>query len=231
MASPTVPGGEQLDRRARVHSALIELCFEQGFAELSVEQLCERAGIERSVFDRDYADLEGCFCQIYVIERDRFFVAREAACEGLEGWLEQLRASAYALLNILGSDPELANFVIVEPHVAGERALLLMEGVIATMLDLLDQGRRHRDDPEAISRATAESIAGSIFLQIYMAIVHDHSELTERRLREMMYAAVLPYLGAAAATAELETPPPTAIAPAPAPDLGAAASRRSLDAT
>lgn len=123
-------------------------------------------------------------------------------------WREQLRASAYALLHILSADPKLANFVIVEPRVAGERALLLMEGVIETMLDLLDRGRRLRDDPEAISRATAESIAGSIFLQTYLAVSHDHSELTEQKVREMMYAAVLPYLGIEAAREELRTPPP-----------------------
>ncbi len=208
MAHSTRPASEQLDRRSRVHQALIELCFEQGFGKLSVEQLCERAGIEPEAFERDYADLEDCFCQVYVVERDRFFIAREAACEGLEGWREQLRASAYVLLRILSSDPKLANFVIVEPRVAGERALLLMEGVIETMLDLLDRGRRHRQDPEAISRATAESIAGSIFLQTYLAVIHDHSELTEQKVREMMYAAVLPYLGVEAAREELRTPPP-----------------------
>lgn len=215
MAHPVGPAAAQLDRRSRVHRALIELCFEQGFGKVSVEQLCERAGIEPKTFERDYADLEDCFCQAYVVERDLFFVAREAACEGLEGWREQLRASAYALLRILSADPKLANFVIVEPRFAGERALLLMEGVIETMLDLLDRGRRHSDDHEAISRATAESIAGSIFLQIFMAVINDHAELTEQKVREMMYAAVLPYLGVEAAQEELWIPPP------PRPDSSA----------
>jgi AcrR family transcriptional regulator len=217
MAHPVGPAAAQLDRRSRVHRALIELCFEQGFGKVSVEQLSERAGIEPETFERDYADLEDCFCQAYVVERDLFFVAREAACQGLEGWREQLRASAYALLRILGADPKLANFVIVEPRFAGERALLLMEGVISTMLDLLDQGRQHRDDPETISRATAELIAGSIFLQLYMAIAHDHSELTEQKLREMMYTAVLPYLGIDAAREELRAPAPPRRPPGPLP--------------
>lgn len=208
MPHPAIPTLGQADQRSRVHEALIELCFERGFGELSVEQVCERAGIEPEAFERDYADLEDCFCQVYVVERDRFFVVREAACEGLEGWREQLRASAYALLRILSADPKLANFVIVEPRIAGERALMLMEGVIETMLDLLDRGRQHRDDPEAISRATAESIAGSIFLQIYMAVIQGPAELTEQTVREMMYAAVLPYLGIEAAREELRTPPP-----------------------
>ncbi len=86
-----------------------------------------------------------------------------------------------------------------------------MEGVIETMLDLLDRGRQHRDDPEAISRSTAESIAGSIFLQIYMAVIQGPTELTEQTVREMMYAAVLPYLSREAAREELRAPPPPSV--------------------
>ena len=197
----------RLGERQSFHDALIDLCYERGFRGLSVEDLCRRAGVERSVFEREYADLEDCFCQAYVAERDRFYAEREAVCTGLIGWREQLRASAFALFRTLASDPSLANFVIVEPTHAGERSQLLMGGVIEEMLSLLDQGRDQHGALE-ISRATAESIAGSIFLQIYTAIFRDHSEITERKVREMLYAAVLPYLGAKAAEEELVLPLP-----------------------
>ena len=195
--------------RERIHAALIDLCYEHGYRKLSVEELCRRTGLDRADFERIYVDLEDCFCQAYVAERDRFYSERNAACTGLSGWRERLRASAFALFRILASDPKLANFVIVEPTHAGERSQLLMAGVIEEMLSLLDQGRAQHSAPE-ISRTTAESIAGAIFLQIYTAIFRDHSEITEQKVREMLYAAVLPYLGPEAAEEELVLTAPSA---------------------
>jgi hypothetical protein len=55
------PAGEHtttIAPRERLHGALIELCAERGFAQISVEGLCRRAAVERGDFERDYADLE-----------------------------------------------------------------------------------------------------------------------------------------------------------------------------
>jgi AcrR family transcriptional regulator len=195
--------------RERVHAALIELCYEHGFVNLTIADLCRRAAVDAAFFERNYADLEDCFCQAFILERDRFYAAREAACAGLSGWRNRLRASAYALQRIIGPDPKLAHFVIVEPRAAGERPQLLIEGVIERMLELLDQGRDRQDGPEPISRASAESIAGGIFLRIYAAVLNGSPELSEQKVREMLHAAVLPYLGADAAEEELLIPAPS----------------------
>lgn len=209
MPLPQDPGLPRLTaaERERIHQALLDLCFERGYPQVTVAALCERGGVDRAAFDLEYADLEDCFCQVYIVERDRFLAARATACAGLSGWRDRLRASAYTLQHILAQDRKLANFVIAEVRTAGERPLLLMGGVIETMLDLLDQGRGERQDPEAISRATAESIGGSIFNQIYAAVIQD-VPLSDDMVQQMMYAAVLPYLGHAAALEELHIPPP-----------------------
>ena len=58
------------------------------------------------------------------------------------------------------------------------------------LFDLIDGGRQEREDPDAISRTTAESIGGGIFSQIYAGVLQP-SPPSEDPVPELMYAAVL----------------------------------------
>ena len=188
--------------RVRLHDALIDLCYERGFRGLSVEDLCRRAGVERSVFEREYADLEDCFCQVYFEIRKDFFARLAESIVVLHAWRDRLRAAAYFLLEFFAEDPRVTYFGMVEVRRAGERAQLLFGEVFESIFDLLDEGREELPAPQAISRTTAESISGGIFGQIYSAI-GEGQLLRADAVPEMLYAAVLPYLGPDAAAEEL----------------------------
>lgn len=79
---------------ARVNDALIDVCFERGFAEVTIEALCERAGIDRAAFERQFADLDAC--SLCVIEREvkSFLQPLASACLGLIDWRDRLPANA-----------------------------------------------------------------------------------------------------------------------------------------
>jgi AcrR family transcriptional regulator len=196
--------GEE-DERNRLDRALIDLCFERGFAQISVEGLCRRAALEPADFDRHYADLEDCFCRVYGEIRDDFLLRLAAAIEPIHIWRERLRAAAYFLLEFFAEDPRVTYFGMVEVRRAGERAQLLFAAVFEAIFDLLDQGREQRPDHQAISRATATSISGGIFAQIYTAIER-RQPLRPEAVPQLMHDAVLPYLGPEAAEQELRLP-------------------------
>jgi AcrR family transcriptional regulator len=197
------------DAASPFRTALIDLCFERGFASLTVDDLCRRAGVDRAAFERLYTDLEDCFFQICAAELRRYRDLADAARAGLDEWHDRLRATAYALYRYLDEDERLRRFTVVEVRAAGERPALLLGEEIETLFDLIDEGRAEPTAPPTLTRATAESVGGGIFNEIFTAAGHEGPMPPEEDVvPDMMYSAVLPYLGAASAAAELEIPPP-----------------------
>lgn len=191
-------------------NALVELCFERGFAGVTVEALCRRAGLDRSAFSERYADLEDCFFQICSEEVRSCRRVVAAAGAGLDEWRARLRATAYALYRYLGEDERLRRLAVVEVRSAGERSALLIAEEIEELVDLIDEGRAEPAAPLTLTRATAEALGGGILNEIYAAGGHVGPMPPEDELvPEIMYSAVLPYLGAASAAGELGIPPPS----------------------
>jgi AcrR family transcriptional regulator len=194
--------------RALCQRALIDLCFERGFSELTVEVLCERAGIDRATFEREYESLDGCFCAVFESELDQLLLDFASALAGARGWRTRLRAVAYAFHRWLASDPARTHLMVTEIRTASERARLIQARGIQQMIELLDEGRSVSSDPDKITKATAEALAGGILTQIYAAVGEGRLGPESEHVPQLMCAAVLPYLGRDAALEELEIPPP-----------------------
>lgn len=190
-------------------AALIDLCFERGFSAVTIEALCQRAGLARTAFKARYADLEDCFVQVCRGELQRYRRRAAAARAGRGEWRARLRGTAYALYRFLDEDERLRRFTLVEVRAAGERPALLIGEEIEALFDLIDEGRAEPTAPPTLTRATAESLGGAIFNEMYVVAGHAGPMPREEELvPQMMYSAVLPYLGAASASEELRIPPP-----------------------
>lgn len=196
------------DDRARIRQALIDLCFERGFAALELPELLDRADVDAEVFHRHYADLEDCFFAVYSGELERFRRERDAATAGWISWRDRLRATAYALYRFLAVDERIRWLTAVEVRAASERSQLLIGEEVEALFELIDEGRQERPErSEQLSRATAESLGGGIFNQIYL-VTGEKGEIAPESeiVPPLMYMAVLPYLGEEAAQEELEMP-------------------------
>ena len=193
-----------------VAEALLDLSFERGYRNIDLPMLLERVGIDEPTFHRHFDDLEDCFCAVYLEIRGDFLARLEGAVTGGPTWRDRVRAAAYFLLDYFREDERVTQFGVVEIRYAGERAQLLLAEVIEALLDLLDQGRGENDDASR-TRATAEAAGGGIFRQISAAV--ERGTLDEQGVPQMMYAAVLPYLGVHSALEELSIPPPAGASP------------------
>jgi AcrR family transcriptional regulator len=190
-------------------NALIDLCFERGFARLTVADLCRRAGLRRVAFDEHYSDLHDCLLQISRSELADYRRRAALARAGHREWRVRLRATAYALYRYLGEDERQRHFITVELRAAGERSALLIDAEVEALFNLIDEGRAEPTAPATLTRATAESLGGAIVNQIFLVAGHDGPLPAEAELLPIiMYSAVLPYLGAASAASELQVPPP-----------------------
>ena len=201
--------GDLSHRRDRLGRALIDLCYERGFARLSVEALCGRAGISAAEFRREYTDIDDAFCAVFEHEMELLLFDFDAALTGARGWRARLRAVAYAFHRWLAADPARTHLMVVEIRSAPERARLIQTRGIEQMIALLDEGRSAAPDPDHITKATAEALAGGILTQIYAAVENGSLGVDADTVPLILYAAVLPYLGPEAAAEELEIGPPT----------------------
>jgi AcrR family transcriptional regulator len=196
------------DDERRLREALLDLCVECGYADLELDDLLGRAGVDSAAFHRRYVDLDACFAAVLGQAYGEFFELAQAAVAGESGWRDRMRATAYALLRFLRADERVARLAAVEAQHGGERALRLFVETFNRLVDLIDEGSAEAGGPESPSRATAVGVGGVVFARIQEAIAEGELGLGEEEIPQLMYAAVFPYFGAEAAEQELRIPPP-----------------------
>lgn len=198
----------EADARERIRRALVELCAERGFAEVTLPLLVDRAGVDAERFARHYEGLEDCFLDVYVDMREEFMHAVGAAFATRESWRERMRAAAHAMLLFLLEDEVRARISFVDVLYAGERPMLVRDETMRALFTMIDLGRSEPAAPPHLTYATAETIGSAIYQRIQTALEHRDLEAMVRGTPEMMCFAVLPYLGPEAAAEELRAPPP-----------------------
>jgi AcrR family transcriptional regulator len=198
-----------MDDRERIREALLDLCAEQSVPEVTIDAICGRAGLPRQKFDGLYTGLEDCVVQIDQGEYERYERELAAAVKGKSSWRDRLRATAYALYRFMAADERVWKFVVVEVRIAGEQSRLLQGDQIAAHFDLIDEGRLEPTAPASLTRATAESVGGGIFNRIFATVGQGEPIPPEPEIvPQLMYGAVLPYLGPEVAKEELTIPAP-----------------------
>jgi len=138
---------------------------------------------------------------------EQLLIRLGAAFAAETGWVNQLRAVAYGLRDFLVEDPRRARAMMIEaPHGNAETRRIREEGIEA-LTALIDLGRAEMADPGSLPHPVAAITAGAIFNRIHAAL-QAGPKLGDEMVRELMYTAVMPYLGVEAALAELEAPAP-----------------------
>ncbi len=103
-----------------LREALLDLCAEQGYANLELPALLDRSGLDQAAFERHYEDLDACFGAVLAEVYDEFFASAQEALASERGWRDRMRATAYALLRFLRRDERVARLAAVDAQ-EGER--------------------------------------------------------------------------------------------------------------
>jgi AcrR family transcriptional regulator len=198
--------GEVVDEdpaRERIAVAMIELVGDQGLEMTTVAMVCDRAGVDRPSFDRCFGGKEDCFLRIHGALADEFCSRVSAAYAGPRSWHDRIWAAAWAAMGFLREDALRARFFVVEVNGAGNRAQARRDRVLQGFADLIDAGREELEEPASMSRSTAEMVAGAIYGTILTKVKGGAIERGEDFLAELVYMAMMPYIGARAAEDEL----------------------------
>jgi AcrR family transcriptional regulator len=196
------------EERLRLREALLDLCAEVGYEQLQLGELLERAGMSGEDFQLYHADLDALFAAVLGEIYDEFFTRAQVAVEGVVGWRDRMRATAYVLLRFLRADERVARLAAVEVQHAGADSQRLFQQTFSRLVELIDEGSEEAGGPESPSLATAIGVGGVVFARVQEAVSKGELGLGEEEIPELMYGAVFPYLGAAAAEEELHAPPP-----------------------
>ena len=191
----------------RIAAAAVELVARRGFAATGVETVCKRAAVGRGDFDRYFADMEDCFLSLFDEIADQLCGRAMSAYDAQAAWHDRIWAAGWAAMRFLQEDPVRARFFVVAVNGAGSRAQARRDRILRRLADLLDAGREELDDRPMTSRRSAEFAAGAIYGMTLSKIEAGSVGRGEEFLPELIYMAVMPYLGARAAEDELLVEP------------------------
>ncbi len=193
--------------RERIAAAMVELAAEQGLESTTIATVCEQAAVSRAAFDRHFAGREDCFLRVHGEIALEFCERVAAAYAGPRAWHDRIWAGAWAAMRFFQEDPVRARFLVVAVNGAGSRAQARRDRVLQGLADMIDAGRSQLEEPDSVSRSTAEMVSGAIYGTVMVRIRDGAIERREEFLSELVYMAMMPYLGARAAEDELLVEP------------------------
>ena len=187
---------------------MLEAVGTEGYEATSVRSVLARTDLYRQAFYDSFTSKEECFLAAYDAGVERIEATLRAAAAGQEDWLGQLRTGLAALLEFVDEQPAVARALIVEVHPAGRRALARRDAAMARAREFIDRARAEAAALPGTPKAPAiapEAVASGIHVVLHSRLAA--GEPTEFRplLPELLFVAVLPYFGTAAAHAEMRS--------------------------
>lgn len=184
-------------QRERMVDAMVAVVADQGYAKTTVADIISAAGVSRATFYEQFADKEDCFVAAYstVMERMLAFVAEGFAADDSGDWVDRLRGGIRSLLAYLSQNPVAVRVGIVEGFGAGSRARGRYQQAVSAFFPFLDAGRDLIDDADRIPDETPRVVVGGISALIFNEASAGNADALPGLLPEMVYLAVVPYMG------------------------------------
>jgi AcrR family transcriptional regulator len=187
------------NQRERMLLAVAEAVAEQGFATTTVADIIARARLSRRTFYEHFADKEECFLAAYDTVVEQLLSAVGQAYEQAEGWPQKVHDGLETFLAYLAAEPAFARMCIVEVVAAGPEARSRRDAAMRVFVDFLEPGRAEAPRGVRVPECAAEVVVGGIYEIIYSRLQRDAANELVEMLPELLYCALVPYIGHAAA--------------------------------
>lgn len=191
----------------RIRQATIDLTIERGYECFEVADVLARAGASRAEFDARFSGLADCRDRVYEANTAEFDQTLVGPYLRAPSWREGLRAAIYGAAEYLPAHRRERHYGELRKRGAEPMALAICDRYLQRLVDLVDAGREEPGALGGLTRATAESTLGSIYVLLVKRLARTGGEeVVWEILPELMYLAVRPYLGQEAALEELRIP-------------------------
>jgi len=201
------PGLRTRPARERLLEAMLVVSGEQGYEQVAVRHVIERAKTSRATFYKHFEDREDCFVQAHRDACEWLYRRLLGAARRQPAWREGLRAALAELLEFCANQPAIARALLVESHAAGERAMAQRRELMERLSRALDSARREIPSRQAPPPVTSSFIVGAIDSLVSAKLMDGDAERAPEMLPGLLYFVVMQYYGESAAWEEMAAAP------------------------
>jgi AcrR family transcriptional regulator len=189
-AAETIEGHDHAERGIR---ALALVAAQHGYANITVNQIINRASMSATTFYANFEDKEDALMAAIESACAQLMAAMLPAFRRSQDWAQGVRAAWGAFFNFLASRPSLAHLVLVEVYAAGPAAIGRREEALRPLEILLAEGRLRSPEVPWIAR---EAIPGGVLALAYHQIRRAGPESLPTLAPICTYLTLAPYIGA-----------------------------------
>jgi AcrR family transcriptional regulator len=191
-------------KREKILEGMLEAVGAEGYDATSVRTVLDRTGLYRQAFYDHFPDKDTCYLAALEMGIVRLEEEATQGAASEDSWRGKLRGGLGGLLDRLDTEPDFGRGVIVEVHGAGPEALARRAEAMKKAADFIDMARGEAGDAESPPQIAPEGIVAGIHAIVHSRLSTGANDGFRQLLPEFMYFAVLPYFGAAAASAEMQ---------------------------
>jgi AcrR family transcriptional regulator len=194
------------NQRERIFESLAAVSAAKGYAEITVQDIIDHAGVSRRTFYDLFADKEQCFLAAYDVIIGRVFSGVTTAYGGSDRpWPERVASALRALIDLYASEPDRARLAMVDVLAAGAPALARRDAALQQFAVFFDGGRAGLPAAMKYQELLAQAVVGGLYEALYAYIVDDQTNRLPELIPDLLYCALVPYLGHVRALAASET--------------------------
>ncbi len=198
------PGAVARNQRGRILLATASVTREKGYANATVADIVAAAGVAKEAFYRHFRDKEHVFLEAQQAPNQQILDALVSAYFSVGEWPERIWVMLRTLLALAAANPVMSHMRLVDAYTAGPEAARRAEGITRAFTIFLEEGYHQRPDAEALPRLFSQAIAGGIFEIIQHDVADGRTAELGRRLPQLAYLAMAPFLGPHAAIDAVE---------------------------
>jgi len=146
LAEPLVAHSQQ----ERTLVAMADGCATKGYSATTIADICEPGGVSRATFYELFKDKEDCFHAAMEVALADAMGRIVSVYSPDKPWVTMVRDTAAEFLDLLASRPAFARMALVEAPASGDRAFELYASGKKVLQSLLDRGRDHPIEEEAV---------------------------------------------------------------------------------
>ena len=183
---------------------MLQAASQSGYAAMRIEDVIAIAGVSRRTFYDHFSNKEEAFLAAYELVLEQLLSGVTSAFASGESWTSRVRRGLAAFLNLLASEPVLAQVCVVEALAAGPRALARRTEAMEAFQALLQPPKGDALATSTAPPVAVEAIVGGIYEVIYSRVTSNRTEELPSLLPSLLHSALLPFVGAEVAEAEYE---------------------------
>ncbi len=191
---PSAPN-RSADPRRRILDALVRTVALEGYDRTTIARVLHLAKVPEPVFAEHFEDKQDCLLVALDELIGRIKCTILARIDGSTDWSERVRLGLQALLAALAGHPDGARVVLVECLSAGEPAIARLSSAMTSFVPILEEGRSAALSTDHLPPQASEAVAGGIAAILHRRVLEDHTAELPALLGDLLYFALMPYLG------------------------------------